>query len=160
MRHSLWLVVLLSVLSAGCGPLVDLGQNLEIMDVKTGWADIGIINGQNKLVPQVSFKLKNLSQENLVALQINAVFRREGFPNDEWGAGYLLISQSEGLGPGVTTKEWTITSNLGYTGLEPRSDMLKNAQFVDARVELAAKYASAQWKRVANYPIDRHLLTN
>src|SRR5262245_10939072 len=121
MRHALWLLIALSVVSASCGPTVDLSTNLEIFDVKTGWADLGIVNGQNKLVPQVSFKLKNLSDQKLIALQINAVFHREGAPKDEWGGGYLIISQSEGLAAGAATQEWTIKSNLGYTGLEPRA---------------------------------------
>ena len=30
--------------------------------------------------------------------------------------------------------------------------MLRNSHFVDAEVELFAKYASEQWKRVGEYP--------
>jgi len=37
--------------------------------------------------------------------------------------------------------------------------MLKNAQFVDAKVQLFAKYASTQWVKVGEYPIARELLT-
>ena len=37
--------------------------------------------------------------------------------------------------------------------------MLQNTQFVDAKVELFAKYASQQWARVGEYPIERRLIT-
>lgn len=152
----LLLSVLLGALG-GCAPTVDLSKSLQVLDVSTGWADLGVVNGQNKLVPWVSFKLKNLSDQSLVALKINAVFRRVGSP-DEWGGGFIVVAKSEGLAPGATTKAFTIQSSLGYTGLEPRLDMLKHAQFVDAKVELAARYASIQWVRTADFQIERRLL--
>jgi len=36
--------------------------------------------------------------------------------------------------------------------------MLKNTQFVDAKVQLSAKYASLQWVKMGEYPIERKLL--
>jgi hypothetical protein len=37
--------------------------------------------------------------------------------------------------------------------------MLQNSKFVDAKVELSAKYGSTQWTRIGSYPITRQLLT-
>ena len=70
----------------------------------------------------------------------------------------LFRSGSDGLGPGQSTPTLVAKSQLGYTGSEPRKQMLQNAQFVDAKVELFAKYGSAQWKRIAEYPIARTLI--
>jgi len=147
------------VVCAGCTPPVDLTTGLQIKDVSTGWFDAGIVNGQNKLVPTITFTVKNVSDQKLVALQINAVFRRVT-EKDEWGAGFLMVSGSEGLAPGAEARMLTIRSQLGYTGSDQtREDMLKNSHFVDAEVELFAKYASEQWKRVGEYVISRRLLT-
>jgi hypothetical protein len=147
------------VVCAGCTPPVDLTTGLQIKDVSTGWFDAGIVNGQNKLVPTITFTVKNVSDQKLVALQINAVFRRVT-EKDEWGAGFLMVSGSEGLAPGAEAPRLTIRSQLGYTGSDQtREDMLKNSHFVDAEVELFAKYASEQWKRVAESVISRRLLT-
>jgi hypothetical protein len=44
----------------------------------------------------------------------------------------------EGLPPGKSTPVMVLTSNLGYTGEQPRLDMFQNSQFVDARVEIFA----------------------
>ena len=52
-----------------------------------------------------------------------------------------MVAGSEGLAPGAETRPLTIRSQLGYTGSEPREDMLQNSHFVDAKVELFAKYA-------------------
>jgi len=158
MRAPAWLAVLLALATASCGPTVDLAQGLQVLDVTTGWFDAGIVDGKNKLVPTVSFRLKNMSDQPLVSLQINALFRRVS-EETEWGSGYLTVAGAEGLPSGATSDIIVVNSNLGYTGTEPRLEMLQNAQFVDATVEIFAKYAAVQWKLVAKYPIARELLT-
>jgi hypothetical protein len=37
--------------------------------------------------------------------------------------------------------------------------MLANRNFVDARAQVFAKYGSGQWILIAEFPIDRRLLT-
>lgn len=159
MRAPVRLLILLGVLaSAACGPTVDLTKGLQILDVRTGWFDAGIVDGQNKLVPVISFKVKNVSAQKLSTLQVNALFRRVK-EKDEWGSGFLTAAGSEGLAPGATTPTLTIKSQLGYKGPEPRQEMLQNSHFVDAKVELSAKYGSTQWARVGDFPIKRELIT-
>src|SRR5713226_1824714 len=144
MRASVWLLTLVVVVSAACGPMVDLSKGLQVLDVSTGWYDDGIVDGKNKIVPSISFKLKNISDQRLGTLQVNGVFRRVS-ENDEWGSGFMTVAGSEGLPPGQTTATLTIRSKLGYTGTDPRQAMLENKQFVDVKVQLFAKYASTQW---------------
>jgi hypothetical protein len=159
MRACARLVLIALLVCAGCAPPVDLTTGLQIRDVSTGWFDAGIVNGQNKLVPSITFTVKNVSDQKLVALQINAVFRRVT-EKDEWGSGFLMVSGSEGLAPGMAAGPLTIRSQLGYTGSDQtREDLLRNSHFVDAEAELFAKYASEQWKRVAESMITRRLIT-
>jgi hypothetical protein len=159
MRASVRLLLILAVVCAACGPAVDLTKGLQIEIVNTGWFDLGIVNGQTKLVPTVTFRLKNVSDQRLGTLQVNVLFRRLN-ENDEWGSGFVTAAGSEGLAPGATTAPITIKSQLGYTGSDQsRQEMLQNSHFVDAKVELAAKYGSTQWARVGTYPITRQLLT-
>ena len=145
-------------LSPGCGPTVDLAKGLQVQDVSTGWFDAGIVNGKNKLVPSISLKLKNMSDQKLPMLQVNALFRRVT-EKDEWGTGFMTAAGSEGLAPGVATETLTINSQLGYTGSnQSRQEMLKNSHFVDAKVELSAKYGSAQWVRIGDFAVTRQLI--
>ena len=158
MRAFVPLLVSLACVSAGCGPAVDLTKGLQIQDVSTGWFDAGLVNGQNKLVPTISFKLKNVSDQKLAMLQVSIVFRRMGV-NDEWGSGFVVAAGSQGLAPGATTTTLTVKSQLGYTGAnQSREDMLHNGQFVDAKAELSAKYGAELLKRIGDYPITRQLL--
>jgi hypothetical protein len=157
MRARGWLPVLLLTAATGCGPTVDLTKGLQVLDVTSGWHDEGIVNGRNKLVPSVTFKLKNVSDQTLSSLQMNALFRRIN-EAEEWGSGFLPEPAPQGLAPDAESAPLTIRSNRGYTGEEARADMLKNKYFVDAKVELFAKYGSAQWARIGEYPVARQLL--
>jgi hypothetical protein len=147
-----------SLAAASCGPTVDLSTGLQVLDVSTGWKDAGLEGGQNKLVPSITFKLKNVSDQELNSLQANVVFRRNGEP-EEWGTVFLIVTGSDGLDPGATSETLVAVSPLGYTGTEARAEMLQNSQFVDAHAEIFAKYGSTLLKKVADHPIDRQLLT-
>jgi hypothetical protein len=152
------LTLLLALTTAGCGPKIDLKSALQVQDVSTGWYDQGVVNGQNKIVPSITFKFKNAGSQTITTLQGNVIFRRVG-EDEEWGSGFLRVTGSEGLPAGATTQPLSVNSQLGYTGTEPRAQMLANKQFVDARAQVFAKYASAQWTLIAEFPVERRLVT-
>ena len=72
-------LALAAFLSISCGASEAAVAALEPIDVVTGWFDDGIVEGgKNKLVPSVSMKLRNKSDEPIRSIQINAIFRRVG----------------------------------------------------------------------------------
>jgi hypothetical protein len=151
------LILLGVLLTVACGPGVDLTKGLQVEVVSTGWSDAANQDGLTKLVPTIALRLKNVSNEKLVALQVNAVFRRVNNP-DKWDDVFRIAVGSEGLAPGRDTAPLTFASQLGYTGVESRTDMLQNTHFVDAKVDVFAKYGSGQWTRLGEYPIVRQLI--
>jgi hypothetical protein len=152
-------ILVLSVAVASCNRGVDPTTVLEAQDIVTGWFDAGIVNGhQNKLVPSVSLKLRNKSNQPVRSVQINAIFKRVG-ETEMWGEHYGWAVQKDALGPGGTTKELVLRSGLGYTGEQPRLQMLQNREFVDARVEIFLRQGSRVWAKLAEFPISRQLLT-
>lgn len=160
MRACARLLFILAVTAASaCGKPIDLTKGLLVQNVSSGWFDAGVVDGQNKLVPSISFTLKNVSDQTLTNLQVNAVFHRVSEPKDEWGTGFLTAVGTSGLAPGAATPTLTIKSQLGYKGTDPRETLLHNSQFVDAKVGLLAKYGSAQWTRIGEFPIARQLIT-
>jgi hypothetical protein len=149
---------LAALVASGCTP-ADPIEVLEPVDVVTGWYDAGIMDdGKNKLVPSVSLKLRNKSDDSITTVQINAIFRRVG-EEDVWGEHYGWAVQREALKPGEATEPVVLRSYLGYTGTQPRAQMLQNQEFIDAKVELYLKKGSRAWAKLAEFPIERQVLT-
>jgi hypothetical protein len=183
----LWLLGFVAIgapLAACGGPQVDVGQALSVEDLTTGWLDVGLDEfGRNKLVPTISFRLANVSAEQVRTLQLNGVFRRcvvayEGQPAatsevspadptsgtcpgemQEWGSSFMRAVGREGLEPGQSTEPFTMESSLGYTGEQARLEMLQHRQFIDVKAELFAKQGSGQWVKLGEHPVERQLLT-
>ena len=137
----------------------EVEKDLAITDVHTGWYDIGIVNGQNKLVPSISLKLKNVSPDEISRVQLNAVFKRLDGENKEWDAHFVRGIGPDGLRPGATGEELVLRSDRGYTGDESRLQMLQNKAFIDAKVEIFGKHGSRFWVKLGEFQIDRQLLT-
>ena len=157
-RPTVLALALLLVTTAACGPTVDVKAALKVQIGTTGWADAGMVDGKNKIVPAAQLTVRNIADQKLPVVQLNALFHRVN-EKEEWGSALVSVAGSEGLASGATSKVLTAKAQLGYTGLEPRPDMLKNSQFVDATVQIFAKYGSQQWVLVGEYPITRQLLT-
>jgi hypothetical protein len=110
-----FLTTSLALIATGCGPPIDLSTGLQVDAVSTGWVDAGNVEGKKKIVPDISFKLKNASGQKLTMLEVNAQFRRvDG--EDEWGNGFVRAAGSSGLAPGAVTNAITLRSQLGYVG--------------------------------------------
>jgi hypothetical protein len=164
MLRKLQIVVLACLVAAvgatACGSrtVQEITKILVVSDVKTGWYDAGVENGMNKLVPSAVLTLKNAGDEPLTNVQLNAVIRRVG-ETEEWGGAYTKVVGGVPLPPGASTKPIVLRSNLGYTGIEPRAQMLKNKQFVDAHVQVFVKHGGEQWVKIGEWPVARELLT-
>ena len=153
------LALLLATLASGCNRGVDPSAVLEPIDVVTGWYDAGLVEGGlNKLVPSITLKLRNKSEEPVRSIQINAVFRRVG-EVEMWGEHFGWAIHREPLPPGALTNDLVLRSGLGYTGEQPRLQMLQNREFVDAKVEIFLRQGSRVWAKLAEFPIERQLLT-
>lgn len=156
MRRTVVLLLTLGV--AGC-QTVEVEKAVKVVDVHTGWYDAGIqADGKNKLVPSVSLRLQNISNEPIANVQLNAIFRRVNEP-EAWGEHFVRAIDREGVSAGEQSDPLVLRSNLGYTGTQPRIQMLQNREFVDAKVEIYGKHGSRTWVKLAEYQIDRQLLT-
>lgn len=151
-------LLVVALLLPGCNRNYDPTTVLEPLDVVTGWFDAGIENGKNKLVPSVSLKLRNKVGNPVRSIQINAIFRRVG-ETEMWGEHFGWAVDRNELAAGASTTDIVLRSALGYTGEQARLQMLQHSQFVDAKVELFLKQGSGTWTKLAEYPIDRQLLT-
>jgi hypothetical protein len=137
---------------------VELKTALQTTDIVTGWFDVGIVNGQNKLVPTISFRLKNVSGREISNVDVNAVFKVVDDPMT-LGSKYVRGIGRDPLAPGALAGPFVLRSDLGYSSEAPRLQMLQNSQFRDAQVEVFVKHASSQWVQLRKEIIQRQLLT-
>ena len=152
------LTLLTALFLAACASR-EVEKDLAIVDVHTGWYDAGVQqDGNNKLVPSASLALRNVSDRDIASVQLNAVFRRVG-EQESWGEHFINAITSDGLAVGATTQALVLRSPRGYTGTQPRLQMLQNREFVDARVEVYGKHGSRNWVKMGEFEIDRQLLT-
>jgi hypothetical protein len=152
-------LALILLASISCGSSTEAVAALEPLDVVTGWFDDGIVEGgKNKLVPSITMKLRNKSDQPVRSIQINAIFRRVG-EQEMWGEYFGWAVPREPLAAGAQTNTLVMRSTLGYTGEQPRMQMLQNKDFIDTKVEIYLKKGSKVWAKLAEYPIQRQLLT-
>jgi hypothetical protein len=152
-------LALAAMLSPACGAAdFDVASTLQVTDIVTGWFDVGIVKGQNKIVPTISFRLKNVSEQTVSNVDLNAVFRVVKDP-EQLGSRYVKGIDRNGLTPGSVAGPFILRSELGYTSEASRLQMLQNSQFKDAQVELFAKHAGQQWVKLGEHVIQRQLLT-
>jgi hypothetical protein len=148
------LMVLAMAITSGCSAPVDVAKAVQVTVVTSGWVAVGVADGKNKIVPAVTLTLKNVSNQALNALQVNAVFRLVS-TNDELASDFRPVSGSGGIATGATTDKILLKAQRGYTGTDPEEELLKNSKFVDAKVEVFVKAGSGQWTRIGDYPIAR-----
>ena len=72
-------------------------------------------------------------------------------------AGVVVLLAS-GLAPAAATDRLVIKGGAGYTGTDGQWDLLHNSKFVDATVDVFARYGSLQWTRVGEYRIERQII--
>jgi hypothetical protein len=149
------LVVSCLALSA-CSPRVDLKEALQVTDVSTGWFDVGVVDGKNKLVPSISFRLINTADADLDAVGLNVVFRLAD--NEEI---HEEIFKQRVPFDNKQTELIIVRSQNGFTGDPPqtRLEMLQHSQFRDMDVVIMARQTSAQWVELHRVRVERTLLT-
>jgi len=104
-----------------------------------------------------SYKGANLSGIDPVTGEIARLFHPQ---RDRWGEHFgWAIPREPVLAGGAETAPLVMRSTLGYTGVQARMQMLQNKEFVDAKVEIFLKQGSKVWAKLAEYPIQRQLLT-
>ena len=160
------LLALAGLVGAGCSTPVDLKQALQVTDVVSGYHDVGVVAGKNKIVPSITFRLKKNTSDSLRPLSIQIYFKQfppagtavpPGSPTEtEFDDKYV---QSVPFDDDVT-KPLTFQAERGYTAEPPqtRADILKHRLFQDVRAHIFAKHSASQWVEIAAFDIPRQLL--
>jgi hypothetical protein len=164
-RRLLVLGLLPVAAAVSCGETVDFKQALRITETSGGWYDFGIVDGKNKLVPTMSFRIQKPADVRLRSVDINVHFKkispeaRDSKEAEEELAEVFL--QNVEFGEGNQTALLTVRPDNGYTAEPPqtRAEMLAHSQFRDVRARVFAKQTSTTWVELIAYEIPRVLVT-
>jgi len=115
--------------------------------------------GDNKLVPSISFRMKNVSAEPIRSVDMVVFFWSVEFEQPkELDEVIITVINSDGLAPGATSDMVVVRSKQGFAlQQQARSELFKHRLFRDSTAKLFLKRAG---KLVAfgEYTIDRRVL--
>jgi hypothetical protein len=150
-------VIWIAVLTSGSVRNVSASAALQMDFVASGWVPVEVAPGHSKIVPALSFQLRNVSGRATGVVQVNAIFHR-GTDSAEWGNAFQTAAGSSGIAAGASTGHILLASRQGYTGSDGPADLLENSNFVDARVDLYSRSGADAWTKIGEFPVTRVLL--
>lgn len=156
-RPAFSLLLVLAALAAGCRSL-NIGEAVTATDLTGGWYDDGVVDGRNRLLPSVSFRLEKSTNEEIGPLALNVLFKRlVSGEEQEWEDVYL---QRVEFTEGNRTRLLTVRPANGYTADPPqsRAEMLQHSEFVDVRAIILARQGST-WIELGRLDLPRTLIT-
>ena len=160
-RAGLLLLLGIGVAAPSCSPQIDFKQALQITDLSGGWFDAGIVDGKNKLVPSMSFRIRKPADVELDSVSINVIFKRVS-PDKKTEEDFdEVFLQRVEFSEGAQTPLLTVRPQHGYTADAPqtRAQILEHSQFWDGRAVVFAKQSSTTWVDLIRYDIPRVLIT-
>lgn len=145
-----------AVLLVACGQPVDLKTSLQVTDLATGWYDAGIVDTKNKLVPSITFRLKNTSTNKVPYVSMNVVFKNlvTNETHEEVFKQRLPLTNNE-------TELITIRAQNGAVGEPPQSrqEMLRSSHFQDMEAVILVRQSASQWVELHRVRVERQLVT-
>jgi hypothetical protein len=140
----------------GCGTAAPLDKSVEFTEVQSGYVDMGLVNGETKLVPYASLRIKNIGTAPLDGFQLSASFWRVGEDGqkDEMQLPHLV---AKNLAPGAVSDRITIRANFGYTLAGARADFFAHSMFVDFTIKVFGKISGRMY-RVGEVSVERKIV--
>jgi hypothetical protein len=135
----------------------DLEESIEVVDVDTFWTDKYYQPWPPRLilVPAISFRVKNITDQPLKYINFNANFRFMGdFEN--LGDAFLAAIRNDAVPPGETSEVIILKSNYGVEG-KTLATFKENPHWKTVLVRLFAQSKGSQFLTIGEYEISRRI---
>src|SRR5262245_663236 len=120
--------LLLAALASACGRSdADVLKDVAVADVLGGWYDFGVVPDGNKLVPSITFKLKNSGARPIGNVQVMVSFWLSGDDGETDSTQVRGIGDT--LAPGAMTDPIQVNAAWGFTIAAPRIEAFTNSRF-------------------------------
>jgi hypothetical protein len=116
----------------------ELKNSIEVLDYTSAWVSKYYQPWPPRLilVPQISFRIKNIGAKPLSYVNFNAVYQFKGDP-ENLGDAFMAAIRGKAVPPGETSPVITLRSNLGVDG-KNLAGIRDNPQWKQAYVRLFA----------------------
>ena len=141
---------------AGCGADVPLDKSVELVVNETGYTDLGIVNGETRLVPTATLQVKNIGASAMAGFQISATF----WPAGRDGATDEVILQglvAKSLAPAALSDPIVLRANFGFKLEGARADFFAHSGFADFTIKVLGK-VNGRMYRLGDVKVDRKIL--
>lgn len=120
---------------------VDLKTTLELQEISSGYHDAGITDaGLNKLVPGITFRIRNVSNQPVNSVDMVVFFWGVEFDQPkELDEVIVKAIGSDGLDPGAMTEPIVVRSKQGFSLEQPRAELFNHKMFRDTTARLFMK---------------------
>ncbi len=161
-RYALSVVILGALTLAalpGCRSMStdEVKNSIEVLDYTSVWVSKYYQPWPPRLilVPQISFRVKNIGPKPLTYVNFNAVYNFKGDP-ENFGDAFKAAIRSQAVAPGETSPVITLTGNLGVDG-KNLAGIRDNPAWKQAEVRLFASSKGSMPVRLGVYDVSRDI---
>jgi len=135
----------------------ELRGSIEILDYGSSWVSKYYQPWPPRLflVPQITFRVKNVGPKPLTYVNFNAVFNFKGDP-ENFGDAFLAAIRGKAVQPGGTSPVITLKSNLGVEG-KNLAGIRDNPAWKQAEVRLFAISKGSQPVLIGVFDVSRDI---
>jgi len=134
-----------------------LKDSIEVVDFQSQWVSKLYQPWPPRLilVPEISFRIKNVGAEPLNYVNFNAVFNFKGDP-ENFGDAFLAAIRKKAVAPGELSPVITMKSNFGVEGKTVKG-IAENPMWKTAECRLYARSKGSQYVQLGVYDISREI---
>jgi hypothetical protein len=135
----------------------ELKSSIEVLDYTSSWVSKYYQPWPPRLVlvPQISFRIKNIGTKPLTYVNFNAVYQFKGDP-ENFGDMFLAAIRSKAIPPGGTSDLIVLKSNLGVDG-KNLAGIRDNPEWRPAEVRLFAQSKGSGPVLLGVYDVSRDI---
>lgn len=135
----------------------DLKASIEVVDYSSSWVSKYYQPWPPRLilVPQISFRIKNIGAKPLTYVNFNAVYQFKGDP-ENFGDAFMAAIRGRAVEPGQTSDPIVLKSNLGVDGKNV-AGIRDNPSWKSAFVRLFAISKGSQPVLLGVYDVSREI---
>jgi hypothetical protein len=135
----------------------ELKASIEVLDYSSSWVSKYYQPWPPRLilVPQISFRIKNIGTKPLTYVNFNAVYQFKGDP-ENFGDAFKAAIRGKAVPPGGTSDLIVLKSNLGVDGRNLAA-IRDNPQWKQAFIRLFAISKGSQPVLIGVYDVSRDI---